>query len=266
MRAIRLHGPFDLRSGDEPAPPAPVANQVLLKVDAVGICGSDLHMYETGGIGGRVAEQPFRLGHEFAGTVIAAGPAAQTETGQPLAPGQRVAVEPAVPCGHCENCRDGHPNLCPDHQFFGVPPDDGALCERLLVPGPNCFLLPDHINPESGALLEPLGVAIHAVDLGKIRAGDSVTVFGAGPIGLLLLAVARVSGAHPLYVYDPLPERRAQALQFGATAVFDVPTDNAAAIAPLLAATQGRGTGVGFAAADAGRSVDLSFDAARCGG
>lgn len=266
MRAIRLHGPFALRLSEDPAPSAPTSGEVLLKIDAIGICGSDLHMYETGGIGGRVAAQPFRMGHEFAGTVMTAGPNARTESGQTLAPGDRVAVEPARPCGHCENCREGHPNLCPDHQFYGVPPDDGALCEQLIVPGQNCFLLPDHINAESGALLEPLGVAIHAVDLGKIRPADSVAIFGAGPIGLLILAVARVSGAHPIYVFDPLPERRAQALKLGATAAFDVPADSAAVIAPLTAATGGRGVDVVFEAADAGRSVDLSFDAARCGG
>ena len=266
MRAIRLHGPFDLRPCDDPSPTCPADNEVLIGIDAVGICGSDLHMYETGGIGGRVAETPFRMGHEFAGTVVDAGAEAFTESGLRLQPGQRVAVEPAVPCGHCENCREGNPNLCPNHKFFGVPPDDGALGEQLIVPASNCFVLPDHISGEAGAILEPLGVAIHAVDLGKIRPGDSVTIFGAGPIGLLILSVARVSGASPIYVFDPLPERRAKALKLGATAAFDVLPEIRDTLAPLQTATRNRGVDVVFEAADAGRSVELSFEAARSGG
>ncbi len=266
MRAIRLHGPFDLRLAEDPTPPAPASGEVLIQIDAVGICGSDLHMYETGGIGGRIADNPFRMGHEFAGTVVAIGPNAMTESGHTLEPGQRVAVEPAMPCGHCENCREGNPNLCPDHEFFGVPPDDGAFCEQLLVPAKNCFVLPDHISGEAGAVLEPLGVAIHAVDLGKIRPGDSVAIFGAGPIGLLILSVAQVSGASPIYLFDPLPERRAKALELGATAAFDVLPENRDTLAPLHTATRNRGVDVVFEAADAGRSVELGFEAARSGG
>jgi L-iditol 2-dehydrogenase len=266
MRAIRLHGPFDLRLSNDPAPTSPAHREVLIAVDAVGICGSDLHMYETGGIGGRVADSPFRMGHEFAGTVIAVGSGATTESDHQLAVGDRVAVEPAMPCGRCENCREGNPNLCPHHEFFGVPPDDGALCEKLLVPAQNCFVLPPHISNAAGAILEPLGVAIHAVDLGKIRPGDSVAIFGAGPIGLLILSVARVAGASPIYVFDPLPERRAKALELGASAAFDVLSDLAETTAPLRTATRGRGVDVVFEAADAGRSVELSFAAARCGG
>ncbi|MCF7689402.1 MAG: alcohol dehydrogenase catalytic domain-containing protein [Cephaloticoccus sp.] len=266
MRAVRLHGPLDLRPSEDPFPGPPANGEALVKIEAVGVCGSDLHMYETGGIGGRTVDHPFRLGHEFAGTVIAAGANACTEDGISLKPNQRVAVEPAVPCGRCENCREGNPNLCPHHQFFGVPPDDGALCEQLLVPARNCFVLPDTVSPEAGALLEPLGVALHAVDLAKLRPGNSVAIFGAGPIGLLILSVARMAGAFPLYVFDPIPERRAKALELGATAAWDVaPTDNTT-LQPLLVATAGRGVDVVVEAADAGRSIDLSFTAVRPGG
>jgi len=266
MRAFRLHGPLDLRPTEDPFPGPPAAGEALVRIEAVGVCGSDLHMYETGGIGGRTVDRPFRLSHEFAGTIVATGPVAGTENGMPLKPGQRVAVEPAVPCGRCENCREGNPNLCPHHQFFGVPPDDGALCEQLLVPAKNCFVLPDNLSPETGAMLEPLGVAIHAVDLAKLRPGNSVAIFGAGPIGLLILSVARLAGAFPLHVFDPIKERRAKALELGATAAWDVAPTDAATLQPLLETTDGRGVDVVLEAADAGRSIDLSFAAVRPGG
>ena len=268
MRAIRLHGPFDLRCDSVPRPAAPGAREVLLRIDAVGVCGSDLHMYETGGIGGRQAEHPCRLGHEFAGTIIEVGENARAEDGARLRPGMRIAVDPAIPCGHCENCREGDPNLCPHHQFFGVPPDDGALCEWLVAPAVNCFPLPESISPAVGSLLETLGVAIHAVDLGKLQVARSVAVFGAGPVGLLILSLARVAGASPIYVFDPVAERRAKALDLGATAAWDVPDQAGvnAVIAPLQEATRGRGVDIAFEVANADRSIDQTFGAARPGG
>lgn len=268
MRAIRLHGPLDLRCDTLPPPPAPGPGEVRLKVDAVGVCGSDLHMYETGGIGGRQADEPCVLGHEFAGTLTAVGPDARAEDGSLLTVGTRVAVDPAVPCGHCENCREGDPNLCPDHRFFGVPPDDGALCDELVVPAVNCFSLADSTSAAVGSLLETLGVALHAVDLAKLQVARSVAIFGAGPVGLLILSLARLAGAFPLHVFEPVPERRAQALELGATAVWDVPPDAATdtILAGLQQATGGRGVDVAFEVANADRSIDLTFGAARCGG
>ncbi len=268
MRAIRLHGPFDLRLDSVPDAPTPGPGEVRVRIDAVGVCGSDLHMYETGGIGGRRAEQPCVLGHEFAGTIETVGPYACDEEGQPLTAGTRVAIDPAVPCGHCEICREGHPNLCPHHRFFGVPPDDGALCEQLVVPGANCFALPEETSAAVGTLLETLGVALHAVDLGKLQVARSVAIFGAGPVGLLILSLARLAGAFPLCVFEPVAERRAKALALGATHAWDVPADASidAVLAPLEAATNGRGVDVAFEVADAGRSIDLTFGAARSGG
>ena len=268
MRAVFLHGPFDLRLGEVPPPPAPGPGEVLLRVEAVGICGSDLHLYETGGIGGRQADSPCCLGHEFAGMIEAVGCDARAEDGSPLQPGQRVAVDPAMPCGRCENCREGDPNLCPDHTFFGVPPDHGALCEWLIAPAVNCFPLPDAISPAVGSLLETLGVALHAVDLGKLQVARSVAIFGAGPVGLLILSLARLAGAFPIHVFEPVASRRAKALELGATAAWDVPaaSDLNAVLAPLQAATAGRGVDVAFEVANADRSIDLTFGAARCGG
>lgn len=267
MRAVYLHGPLDLRLSDQPARPAPGPSEVTIAVEAVGICGSDMHMFETGGIGGLRAEKPFCLGHEFAGTVVAVGDHARAEDGSPVQVGQRVAVEPAVPCGHCECCREGNPNLCTNHSFFGVPPDDGALCEQLIVPAKNCFALPDGVSAEVGSLLETLGVALHAVDLGKVRVGHSAVIFGGGPVGLLILSVLRLAGVQPIYVFDPIAERRAKAIELGATAAWPVPEAGIdTVLQPLMDATRGRGCDIGFEVANADRSVDLTFGATRPGG
>lgn len=268
MRAIRLHGPRELRPDEigEPRPPGP--GEVMIAVEAVGICGSDLHLWETGGIGGRRAARPFCLGHEFAGTVVAVGDEAQAEDGARVQIGQCVAVDPACACGRCENCREGNPNLCVDHTFFGVPPDDGALCERLVVPAANCFALPAGVGPEVGSLLETLGVALHAVDLARPEVARSAAVFGAGPVGLLIVSLLRLAGAFPIHVFDPVAARRERAVALGAAAAWEVPAgaDLATVLAPLAAATRGRGCDLALEVANADRSVDLTFEAARSGG
>lgn len=268
MKAIRLHGPFDLRLDSVADPSDPGTDEVVITVTAVGVCGSDLHMYETGGIGGKFVNEPVTLGHEFAGEVTAVGQGAVTENGEPLRIGDRVAVDPAIPCGRCEPCRNGNPNLCLDHFFHGVPPDDGALVERLKVPARNCFRLPDSVSHEAGSLLETLGVSLHAIDLGRIKLGDTVAIFGAGPVGLLLLVLAKIQGAREVLVFEPVAVRRAKAIALGATAAWDVApnADLDEVVQPLMQQTRERGVDVVFEAADAGKSVDQSFAAARFGG
>jgi L-iditol 2-dehydrogenase len=174
VRALRLHGVGDLRLADEPVPvPGPADG--LVRVTAVGICGSDLHWYDESGIGDAALTRPLVLGHEAAG-VIVAGPRA----------GQRVALDPQVPCGACETCAAGREHLCPQVRFLGHSVTDGAMRDLLAWPMANLVPLPDAIDDVAGAMLEPLGVAIHALRLGRVRPGDAVGVFGCGPIGLLL--------------------------------------------------------------------------------
>ena len=163
---------MDLKTSGSPTSrsrPRPGSGEVALNIKTVGVCGSDLHMYETGRIGYTNITEPFILGHEFMGEIVALGPDALDGEQQPLQVGQRVAVEPAVPCWRCELCEHGHPNLCPNHYFYGLFPDDGALRERMLVSARNCFPMPDSLGDDAGPLLETLGVAIHAIDLSKIR-------------------------------------------------------------------------------------------------
>jgi L-iditol 2-dehydrogenase len=195
MKAVRLHAPNDLQQHDEPKP-VPGPGERLVRVKAVGICGSDLHWFGEAGIGDAKLKQPLVLGHEFAG-VIAEGPRQ----------GERVAIDPAVPCHACEFCLGGNPNLCAHLRFAGHGSQDGALREYIAWPEECLFPLPDLLSVAEGVLLEPLGVAIHAVDLAHLQAGMSIGVFGCGPIGLLVLQVARLAGATELFASEPLPHR-----------------------------------------------------------
>jgi L-iditol 2-dehydrogenase len=143
-----------------------------------------------------------------------------------VVPGARVAVDPAWVCGECRECRNGHPNLCRKQQFCGLAPYDGSLRQFMLVPARFCFPVPDTISDASAALLEPLGIALHATDLARLRVGSSIAILGAGPIGLCLVQTARAAGANPIYVSEPLEWRRQLAQKFGAKPLSDgVETD-----------------------------------------
>lgn len=251
MRLARLHGVRDVRVGTGPEPVVP-AGSSLIQVTAVGLCGSDLHWYTDAGIGDAVLGRPLVLGHEFAGVV----------RGGPL-DGQRVAVDPAVPCERCPTCRAGHRNLCPTVGFAGHGSTDGALAELLAWPTALLHPLPAGLSDVDGALLEPLGVAVHAVDLGRPGLGATVGVFGCGPIGLLLVQVARAAGAATVLAADPLPHRRAAAGRFGADHCWD--PDGERPLADLLAQAAPGGVDVAFEVAGTDAAVHAALTAARPG-
>jgi len=258
VKAIRLHGPQTLRL-DDILKPSPASGQVLIRVEAVGICGSDLHYYRDARIGDTLATEPLVLGHEFAGVIAELGPGV---TG--LEVGQRVAVDPALPCGHCEFCEAGHPNLCPDVLFCGTPPTDGALQEYIAWPARLVFPLPDSIDAAQGAVLETMGVALHAVNLAKIRLADRVAVLGVGPIGLFIVKLARLAGAVEVFATDLRPARLAVARRMGATAVVDArEQDVVAAIRGLVGR---RGVDVAFEAAGALETPQQAADLVKPGG
>jgi len=204
MKVIRLHASADLRLHTEPEP-EPAPGEALVRVQAVGICGSDLHWFSGGGIGDARLEQPLVLGHEAAG-VIVAGPRR----------GQRVALDPAIPCHKCEACLQGHPNLCEQIRFAGHGSEDGALREYIAWPEECLFTLPEALSQADGVILEPLGVAMHAVDLAHLRPGMTVGVFGCGPIGLLVIQMARLAGATRIFVTEPRLHRLEAARRLGA--------------------------------------------------
>src|SRR5664279_737034 len=265
MLAARLHGPRDLRieQVDEPGDPPP--EHVKIRVTAVGVCGSDLHNYLDARIGDTVITSPVVLGHEFAGVVVAVGENALDGEDQPLRVGQRVAVDPATPCWRCEMCEAGHPNLCRRLHFCGLYPDDGSLQEQMIVEARSCFAVPESMSDATAALLEPLGVALHAVDLGKLKLARSVAVIGAGPIGQLITRLARLSGADPIYAFDCFPWRAARAKAWGATESWTV-TPDLDPVKVIHDVTNGRGVDVVFEAAWADHSIAQAAEMARLGG
>ncbi len=244
MKIVRLHGIGDLRLAEEPMP-QPAADETLLRVRAVGVCGSDLHWLAEGSIGDAQLTRPLILGHEFAGTTQA---------------GERVAVDPAISCGACEMCLAGNPNLCTHLRFAGHGEQDGALREFMAWPTKCLHPLPDVLTFADGAMLEPLGVALHATDLGKLRAGMSVGVFGCGPIGLLVVQLARLSGAASVLATDRLPHRVDAAREAGAHHAFLARDGNE--IDSIRSTTQGRGVDVAFEVAGDQGAVEVAFSAA----
>jgi L-iditol 2-dehydrogenase len=234
VNALRLHGVGDLRLHDEPEP-EPRDGETLLRVTAVGLCGSDRHWLVEGSIGDAVLDRPLVLGHELVG-VVASG----------KREGERVAVDPADPCERCEVCRSGLPHLCPNLRFAGHGSTDGGL--RTLIAWPERLLhpVPDSVAAAEGTLLEPLGVALHALDLATVELGTTTGVFGCGPLGLLLVQLLRLAGAS-VAAADPLPHRLAAAERLGATAfdgdavdvAFEVAGDDGALAAALEALRPG---------------------------
>jgi L-iditol 2-dehydrogenase len=194
----------DLRVAEEPVP-AVGPGEVLVRVTAVGICGSDLHWWDEGAIGDAKLTHPLVLGHEGAG-VIADGPRR----------GERVAIDPAIPCETCRACRDGYRNLCYRLRFAGHGDTDGMMREFMAWPAAQLHPLPDQVSDGDGAMLEPLGVAVHSVDLGHLPFGGTAAVVGCGPIGLLLIQLLKVAGARRVLAFEPLAHRREAAVRMGA--------------------------------------------------
>jgi L-iditol 2-dehydrogenase len=237
--------PLNLREG------AP--GETLIDVAAVGLCGSDLHYYKDGGIGSAVIASPFVPGHEFSGWLTEDLPALG------LARGALVAVDPNRACGRCEHCRAGHPNLCPEVVFIGAPPHDGAMTERIWVPTSQIVPVPEQFTPSDAVMLEPLGVAIHAVDLAKPRLLERVALLGCGPIGLLTLQVLRAVGVGEILACDPQPHRRALALKLGAS---KAGTD----VADIAEWTMGEGLPLVIEATNAPEGFRDAVRAAKIGG
>ncbi|MGD2174356.1 MAG: NAD(P)-dependent alcohol dehydrogenase [Candidatus Brocadiaceae bacterium] len=211
MKAVFLRGIRDVFER-EVAVPEPGPRDVLVAVRAVGVCGSDVHYYEHGRIGDFAVKEPLVLGHECAGEVVEVGPEVQS-----LSVGDRVALEPGIPCRHCAYCLSGRYNLCRDVVFMGTPPNPGAFREYVTSPEDFAYRLPESVSTEAGATVEPLAVAVHACSRAGVGAGESVAVLGAGPIGLLVVAVAAAEGATDIAAVDLVDMRLDFARRMGAT-------------------------------------------------
>jgi L-iditol 2-dehydrogenase len=248
----RFHAARDLRLAEEPTP-EPAPGESLVRITAVGLCGSDLHWYEEGGIGDTRIAHPIVGGHEMAGVAVGG-----------RLDGVRVAVDPAIPCHSCDLCMRGHPNLCRALAFAGQGTRDGGLQRFLAWPTGRLFPLPEGISDADGAMLEPLGVAVHTVDLAHVRLGASVAVIGCGPIGLLVVQVARAAGAGRVLAADPLAHRRLAATAHGADEALD-PADDGYATR-LADFTAGQGVDVAFEAAGTDPAIAAAMHAVRPGG
>lgn len=214
--------------------PVPSKGEVLVRVEHVGICGSDLHYYEQGAIGDFKVSFPFVLGHEAAGTVVEIG-----EGVTDLAVGDRVAMEPGKTCGQCIYCKTGRYNLCPDVEFFATPPIDGVFCEYVAHPASLCFRLPENMDTIEGALIEPLAVGFHAANQGGARLGQKAVVMGAGCIGLMTLLALKAFGVTEVYVVDVMENRLAKAKELGAAGIINGKEQDA--VEELMRATAGKG-------------------------
>lgn len=217
--------------------PVPKDNEVLVKLEFVGVCGSDLHFYEMGCIGDIKVEPPFVLGHEPGGVVVEVG-----KDVTKLRVGDRVALEPGKTCGHCEFCKSGRYNLCPDVEFFATPPYDGVFQEYAAHEAELCFKLPDNVSTMEGALIEPLAVGFHAARQGDAHAGQTAVVLGSGCIGLVSMMALKALGVSKVYVSDVMQKRLDKAMELGATGVIHAGQEDT--VKRVLELTDGKGADV----------------------
>lgn len=246
---------MELRTVDVPKPKS---DEVLVKLDYVGVCGSDLHYFETGAIGDYIVKPPFVLGHEAAGEVVEVGAGVKD-----LKMGDRVALEPGKTCGQCEMCRGGKYNLCPDVVFFATPPVDGVFQEYVAHEAKLCFKLPDNVSNLEGALVEPLSVGYHAARQGGAQPGQKAVVMGAGCIGLVSLLALKAMGVEDVYVIDIMDQRLSKAKELGASAVINSRNENA--LDRLNELTGGAGIDLAIEAAGHEMTTRLAIDAAKKG-
>ena len=258
MQAAVLLEPteFELRDLSEPTAGP---DDVLVAIRDVGICGSDVHYYEHGRIGEHVVEEPLILGHESAGEVVEVG-----ENVTDLSPGDRVALEPGVPCRRCAHCKSGDYHLCKDVTFMATPPHDGAFTEYVSWPADFAYKLPETVSTTEGALCEPLSVGIHAAQRGEVGTGDTVVIAGAGPIGLMAMEGVRAAGATDVVLTDVVPEKLTRAEERGADLTVNVAEQDLGAAVEDY--TDGVGADAVIEASGAEPSIKSTLDAVARGG
>jgi len=214
MKSMMLTGIREMKMRTVEDPVIVADTDVLIRMERIGVCGSDVHYYTTGRIGNLVVKYPFTVGHESAGTVVKTGSAVSN-----LKPGKRVAIEPAMSCGKCDQCLSGRPHTCRNLRFLGCPGQaDGSLSEYIVMPDKNCYPIPETMNFDQAALAEPLSIGIYSVRLyGSSVTGKKVGILGCGPIGMSILIPAIAEKAEKIYVTDRIDERLKIASDAGAS-------------------------------------------------
>lgn len=245
VASLTSHRRFEITERD----PGPVpAGHVRVRTHAVGICGSDLHYFGEGGIGDVPCVYPMVLGHEPTGTV--------EESGHGWTKGDRVALEPALYCYHCEFCLKGRHNVCSHLRFLSTPQEPGFFRDTVDLPPHNMLALPREVSMAEGTIIEPLAVVLHSMEFAAFQPGETAVVLGCGPIGLLTIAMLRINGARRIWATDPLPHRRQMALDMGADAVLPKGAD---VVPSILAETGGRGVDTVFDCAAKDGSINESL-------
>jgi L-iditol 2-dehydrogenase len=234
----------------------PGPGEIQVRVRSIGICGSDLHYYAEGAIGDVTIKYPVVLGHEPTGEVWKAGPGVSG-----VSRGDRAMLEPAVYCYHCEYCRSGHHNVCEKIVFLSTPPDPGFFREYVNLPAHNVIALPDKLSYEAGTLFEPLAVVLHSMTFARVALGETVAVFGAGPIGLLTIAALRASGAGRIWAVEPRSSRRELARVVGADAVIDPGATDP--VQEIVRDTGKRGVDVALDCATKSGTIQQAIDSVR---
>ncbi len=212
MKAMLLTGIRKMEMREVPDPVIRDPKEVLIRLASIGVCGSDIHYYVEGKIGSQVVDYPFAVGHECGGIIEKVGPGVRR-----LKPGDRVAVDPAMPCGKCDQCTSGRPHTCRKLRFLGCPRQaEGCLSEKIVMPEECCFPIRDRMTLDQAALSEPLAIGVYAVKGSIPMKGKRIGILGAGPIGLSVLLPARAQGAERIFVTDKIEERLAKARKAGA--------------------------------------------------
>lgn len=257
MKAAVMQGIGKMELIERPVP-EPKADEVLVKIEYVGVCGSDLHYYESGAIGNYIVNPPFVLGHEAGGTVVKVGEAVTH-----LKVGDKVALEPGKTCGKCEFCREGKYNLCKDVIFFATPPVDGVFQEYAAHEAALCFKIPDNMDTMEAALIEPLAVGFHAAKQGEAQLGQTAVVFGAGCIGLVSMMACMAMGVSKIYVVDIMKKRLDKAKELGASEVID--GSECDAVEKIMELTHGRGADLAIETAGTEITANQAIHAVRKG-
>ena len=258
MRAAVLHGIHDIRIEKRPIP-KPKTGEALIRVRAVGVCGSEIHYYRDGRIGTAVVDKPVIPGHEFAGEIAELGRGVKG-----LDVGQRVAVEPGAPCWECEWCVQGKYHVCRSMRFCGMPGQDGAYREYIAWPARLCHPLPRNVSFGAGAMIEPAAVGFEALKVAPVQLGDTVLVIGCGSIGLVTLQAALLSGAAEVIVTDVLDDRLKVAKSLGADKTLN--PKRCDVVEKVLELTDGRGVDVAYEAYGSAETFQEAIESARPGG